>query len=147
MTGDYVSPIFIGLGFRDNFAPAREVFRGPSLIEDRAMLLEQAFERHYDYVVTEKPGWQDTGRTCRTCRDTGLCRRFGYLPMAYAAAGEDKSWLPLLFLKLPRSRLGAGSSPPTSLRPTKTKPTSLWDFIRKPMIYSRLCLQAAPLPT
>jgi hypothetical protein len=98
VTGDYLSPVFIGLGFRDNFALAREVFRGPSLIDDRAVLLEQAFERHYDYVVTEKPGWQDTGRTCGAGRDTGLCRRFGYLPMVYAAAGEDKSWLPLLFL-------------------------------------------------
>lgn len=98
VAGDYLSPVFIGLGFRDNFALAREVVRGPSLIDDRAVLLEQAFERHYDYVVTENPGWQDTGRTCGKGRDTGLCRRFGYLPLLYAAAGEDKSWLPLLFL-------------------------------------------------
>lgn len=98
VAGDYLSPVFIGLGFRDNLAPARDVIGGPSLIGDRAVLLEQAFERHYDYVVTEKPGWWDTGRTCGTERESGLCRRFGYLPIVYAAAGDDKSWLPLLFL-------------------------------------------------
>ncbi|QBR70162.1 hypothetical protein CU048_01445 [Beijerinckiaceae bacterium] len=98
VTGDYLSPVFIGLGFRDNFSLAREVIRGPSVIDDRAVLLEQAFERHYDYVVTENPRWRDTGRTCGKDRDTGLCRRFGYLPLLYAATGDDKSWLPLLFL-------------------------------------------------
>jgi hypothetical protein len=99
VSGDYLSPAFIGLGFRDNLAPARYIVGGPSLIADRAALLEEAFERHYDYVVGDH---QRAGEKQQSIRGidgaTGLRRRFGYLPLAYAEAGEDKSWLPLLLL-------------------------------------------------
>ena len=54
VTGDYLSPVFIGLGFRDNLAPARYIVNGPSLLDDRAALLERAFERHYEAVLGDR---------------------------------------------------------------------------------------------
>jgi hypothetical protein len=90
VSGDYLSPVFVGLGFRDNFAP-REWFVGTkSWIEDRAALLEEAWERHYDSVTT--PGHGGHGVSCGDDGSHGLCRRFGYIS---ATAGD---WLPLLLL-------------------------------------------------
>jgi hypothetical protein len=91
VTGDYLSPVFIGLGFRDNFAPARFVVAGPSWLDDRAALLERAFEQHYDAVV----GRHDA-RSATT--EAGVRRRFGYLSLTYDKDPGGKSWLPLLLL-------------------------------------------------
>jgi len=95
VTGDYLSPVFIGLGFRDNFAPARFVVAGPSWLDDRAALLERAFEQHYDAVV---------GRDGPL--EAGVRRRFGYLPLAYEKANDDRSWLPLLLLNVTSVQTG-----------------------------------------
>lgn len=95
VTGDYLSPVFIGLGFRDNFAPAQFVVAGPSWIDDRAALLERAIEQHYSAVVG-RPG----------TKETGLERRFGYLPLAYKTSEDDKAWLPLLLLNVTSVQTG-----------------------------------------
>jgi hypothetical protein len=91
VTGDYLSPVFIGLGFRDNFAPSRYIFGGPSLLDDRAALLERAFERHYEAVIGHR------GAAAATT-EVGMRRRFGYLPLAYEKAADARSWLPVLLL-------------------------------------------------
>jgi hypothetical protein len=87
VSGDYLSSAFVGFGFRDNFAP-------PGLgILDRAALLEQAWERHYDYVVNEPASLSQIGRDCDARSRQGLCRPFGY-----AKASAPKTWAPLLLL-------------------------------------------------
>lgn len=100
VSGDYLSAAFVGLGFRDNFSP-REWFIGARpWMEDRAALLEKAWERHYDFVTN--PAYKDdywtrelvqTGRPCNGASNKGLCRRFGY-----ARELADGKWAPLLLL-------------------------------------------------
>jgi hypothetical protein len=99
VTGDYLSPVFIGLGFRDNFAPARFVVAGPSWLDDRAALLERAFEQHYEAVVGRRA--TQSGST-----EVGVRRRFGYLPLTYEKDTDDKSWLPLLLLNVTSVQTG-----------------------------------------
>jgi hypothetical protein len=78
VSGDYLSSGFIGLGFRDNFAP-RKWFIGPaSWLDDRAALLEQSWEAHFARVTGAADG-------------KGLTR-----PLGYAQNAGD--WLPLLLL-------------------------------------------------
>ena len=91
VSGDYLSPVFVGLGFRDNFAPRQWFIGTKSWIKDRAALLEEAWERHYDSVTTLGHGGH--GLACGDDGSHGLCRRFGYV--SATAAG---SWLPLLLL-------------------------------------------------
>lgn len=91
VSGDYLSPVFVGLGFRDIFAPREWFFGKKSWIEDRAALIEQAWERHYDSVTTS--GHEGHGLACDENTDHGLCRRFGYISSTTAG-----SWLPLLLL-------------------------------------------------
>jgi len=86
VSGDYLSSGFIGLGFRDNFAPRRIPPETGSMILDRAALLEQSWERHYSFIS----GRTRSPQHCGTQPGKGLCRAFGY------AAGEE--WLPLLML-------------------------------------------------
>jgi hypothetical protein len=87
VSGDYLSSAFVGFGFRDNFAP-------PGLdMLDRAALLEQAWERHYDYVVNEPASWSQIGRDCDASSRRGLCRLFGY-----AGTPAPNTWAPLLLL-------------------------------------------------
>ena len=77
-SGDYLSPVIVGLSLRDTF---------PILSQsDRAVLLERAIERHYNHIVHGKRSW------CGDKDDRGLCAPFGYLTQA------PKPWLPLLLL-------------------------------------------------
>ncbi|MCW2276198.1 hypothetical protein GJ654_17925 [Rhodoblastus acidophilus] len=86
VSGDYLSSGFIGLGFRDNFAPRAIPPETGSMILDRAALLEQSWERHYSYIS----GRSRAPQNCSAQPGKGLCRAFGY------AGGEG--WLPLLLL-------------------------------------------------
>jgi hypothetical protein len=87
VSGDYLSSAFVGFGFRDNFVP-------PGLgILDRAALLEQAWERHYDYVVNEPASWSQIGKDCDASSRQGLCRLFGY-----PTTPAPNTWAPLLLL-------------------------------------------------
>ena len=93
--GDFLSSAFVGFGFRDNFAPP---YFG---IEDRAALLEQAWERHYDYVVNEPPSWPQIGRDCDATSREGLCRSFGYAKDRVFNSAKNcvlNPWAPLLLL-------------------------------------------------
>ncbi len=101
VSGDYLSPAFVGLAFRDNFSPPNP-WSGGSLLfsDDRAALVEEAWERHYDQVVRgEIPGffgqlYQDLAAPKGP--DSGLRSRFGFLPDKLAKL--DGAWLPLLLL-------------------------------------------------
>jgi hypothetical protein len=100
VSGDYLSPAFVGLAFRDNFSPPNG--SGGSLLfsDDRAALVERAWERHYDQVVRgEIPGFfaqlaQDLAAP--TERRSGLRDRFGFLSDKLAKLKGD--WLPVLML-------------------------------------------------
>ena len=101
VSGDYLSPAFVGLAFRDNFSPPNPVSGGSLLFsDDRAALVERAWERHYDEVVRgEIPTfwehlYQDLGSSVGP--DAGLRSRFGFLSDKLAKL--DGAWLPLLLL-------------------------------------------------
>ena len=94
-SGDYLSTAMIGIAFRDNFAPP--LGTGWTL-PDRAALLEQSWERHYDFVVNSGSTWLSSGSSCDEAAQSGLCRRFGYLADHPALARKPAAWLPLLFL-------------------------------------------------
>jgi hypothetical protein len=100
VSGDYLSPAFVGLGFRDNLSPRRWLVGAEPWMEDRAALLEKAWERHYEFVTN--PAYKDdywsgtliqTGRVCEAGSTKGLCRRFGY-----AVDTPQAKWTPLLLL-------------------------------------------------
>ncbi|OAI28728.1 hypothetical protein A1351_11580 [Methylosinus sp. R-45379] len=100
VAGDYLSPAFVGLGFRDNFSPRKFFFGEESWMEDRAALLEKSWERHYDFVTNaayKKDYWTgeliQTGEPCASGAATGMCRRLGY-----ARATPAGKWAPLLLL-------------------------------------------------
>jgi hypothetical protein len=78
--GDYLSPTIVGLSLRDNLAAL--------VSSDRATLLEEAIERHYNSIVFGE-------RTaCQGENDLrGLCRPFGYLPNL-----NRTRWMPILLL-------------------------------------------------
>jgi len=85
LAGDFLSPVMLGLFYRDNFP--LETGNHPWW-GDRAVLLEEAFERRYAEI---------TGGRRLACADTfdqGLCRPFGYHPLP----GDKGAWLPLLFI-------------------------------------------------
>ena len=86
-SGDYLSPTVLGAIFRDTLALIVSAFTGVN-IADRAALLEQAIEEHYNAIVSGE-------RTpCGEAEDhRGLCRPFGYLPVA-----DGHGWHPLLLL-------------------------------------------------
>ena len=89
-SGDYLSPTIVGLAFRDSIQLP--------FIEDRAALLEQSWERHFDYTVTLDPAFYGIGASCAVDASMELCRR-----MAHPRAFLDKEpvgnrWVPLLLL-------------------------------------------------
>jgi hypothetical protein len=98
VAGDYLTPAFVGLAFRDNLAPRAFIWGGPSVVrDDRAALVERAWEYHFDRVTRADAAPLapivddlkfDTGE-----QDSGLRRLFGYVP-----SEADGSWLPLLLL-------------------------------------------------
>jgi hypothetical protein len=88
LAGDFLSPVIVGLGYRDSFPIG---FLLGFNMDDRAALLEQAFERRYNLIAGKK----DMGaRVCEVADNIGLCRRMGYHPDPQATG----VWLPLLFL-------------------------------------------------
>jgi hypothetical protein len=95
MAGDFLSPIFVALAYRDSF-PFNIPFTSRPAWADRAVLLEQAMERRYRRFTAED-------HIPRSCADRpepatpgyqGLCRPFGHHPDA-AMAG---AWVPLFFI-------------------------------------------------
>ena len=76
--GDFLSPAFIGLAFRDLF--------GFFVAHDRAVLLEQALERRYDLIARDRTGEEGSG----------LGQRLGQGPSRMPAPGAD--WTSLLLL-------------------------------------------------
>jgi hypothetical protein len=95
MVGDYLTPAFVGFGFRDNAAPWPLPLR-----EDRAVLVERAFEHHFDYITKPHLDSYETfvehGTPFTPNEETGLKRRFGYLKGQLEK--ENAAWVPLLLL-------------------------------------------------
>lgn len=88
VAGDYLSPAFVGLSFRDQFAPPVSFFTNPDKWGDRAVLLEKAAERVYRSKISGNPHEVECGVATI---DKGLCRPF-------AAPMPDGRWTPLLLL-------------------------------------------------
>ena len=82
MAGDFLSPVFVGLAYRDLF-PLGGV--------DRSGLLERSFERWYRKMTA------NDGRACEAGDDTGLCRPLGHLPDRPDPT-KPGDWIPLLFI-------------------------------------------------
>ncbi len=98
VSGDYLTPAFVGLGFRDNLSPRAFIFWGPTILkDDRAALIEKAWESYFDAVISGEQHWPLGLLAAKEPDDaTGLRRPFGYV-----AAELDKhegAWLPLLLL-------------------------------------------------
>ncbi|HEX2727738.1 MAG TPA: hypothetical protein VHN20_18090 [Beijerinckiaceae bacterium] len=90
--GDFLSPVFIGIAIRD-LTSVPKWFRGRDpWWQDRAILLERAWERRYAAIVTAS---KDAPASAR--HPDGLERRFGYLTAEGGAAAHG-SWIPLLFV-------------------------------------------------
>jgi hypothetical protein len=82
MAGDFLSPVFVGLAYRDLFP-----FGGV----DRSGLLERSFERWYRKMTA------NDDRPCEAGDDTGLCRPLGHLPDRPDPT-KPGAWIPLLFI-------------------------------------------------
>ncbi|MBI4274303.1 MAG: hypothetical protein HY659_06360, partial [Rhizobiales bacterium] len=92
LAGDFLSPVIVGLAYRDNFPIQNPVNHQP-LWPDRAVLLEESFERRYSSVTTRQAKrCADAGKDDD---DKGLCRRFGFHPHP---RDVKNAWLPLLFI-------------------------------------------------
>jgi hypothetical protein len=116
LTGDLLSPVLVGLFYRDSFPLGNPVTGEPWWV-DRAVLLEQALERRYKLVVEGTPdicGFEEA-------KPAGLCRHLGYHPDP-AISG---SWQPLLFINGTSVETGqriiAGEIEAGSKRPLSSK--------------------------
>jgi hypothetical protein len=127
IAGDVLSPVLVGLIYRDTFPLLNPVTKEP-LWGDRAALLEQAMERRYNLMVTGK---------AETCPDnesarSGLCRHLGDRPDP-AATGV---WQPFLFVNGTSVATGQQSSQVKSL-PLRAGPTARRACFRWPLIYAK----------
>jgi hypothetical protein len=86
-SGDFLSPVFVGIAIRDVTSVRRWFYDLKPWWQDRATLLERAWEQRYDDIVSRNSD-------VRPFRDPrGLERPFGY-----PAKLARESWTPLLFL-------------------------------------------------
>jgi hypothetical protein len=85
--GDFLSPVMVGLLWRDGLPLL-------SWSDDRAVLLEKSIERHYNGIVHGDRTW------CGDKEGIGLCRPFGYLDVS------PGSWTPLLLLNATSTETG-----------------------------------------
>jgi hypothetical protein len=99
VSGDYLTPAFVGLAIRDNLSPPNPL-TGGSFLDDRAALMERASERYYDYVVDDRPPkfarqlYEDIFGPPASQRESGLGSRFGF----WGNHAPDGGWVPLLLL-------------------------------------------------
>jgi hypothetical protein len=94
MAGDFLSPVFVGIAFRDLF-PLGNIFTGKNWFVDRAGLLEQSLERWYAEVAGESAS--DCNSKDKDNDNTGLCRRVGHLADRPDLT-QKGDWIPLLFI-------------------------------------------------
>ena len=88
VSGDYLSPGFVGLAFRDQFAPPFWPFTDPGWWGDRADLLEKSWERHYRSQVS----------TAKDSKDRASDGKPAGLGRPFAKPRADGRWTPLLLL-------------------------------------------------
>jgi hypothetical protein len=111
VSGDYLTPAFVGLAFRDNLSPPNPVSSGSMLFsDDRAALIERAIERNYDYAVRRRVPtmWEEISDDLlgpgSMAQDSGMRRRFGFV---WDINAPDGGWLPLLLLNGTSAGTGA----------------------------------------
>jgi len=85
--GDFLSPVFVGIAIRDLTSVPRWFHETQPWWQDRAVLLERAWEQRYRQLITRNPKIKDVRHP------RGLQRPFGYLIATFG-----RSWIPLLFL-------------------------------------------------
>jgi hypothetical protein len=90
MAGDFLSPVFVGLTYRDLF-PLGNPLTGMGIGEDRSGLLEQSFERWYQQMTGGRSS------ACGKGDGSGLCRPLGHLPDRPDPT-KPGDWIPLLFV-------------------------------------------------
>ncbi len=90
LAGDFLSPTFVGIAFRDHVS-VDNPFTGLPLWSDRATLLERSWEERFSAIV-------DSGPPQGADRNAGLARPLGYLKRNVWPLDGGKGWLPLLFL-------------------------------------------------
>jgi hypothetical protein len=93
LAGDFLSPAFVGLAIRDNF-PFINPFTGRPAWSDRAVLLEQAFERRYRRYTAQDGRPLSCPRRPPQGGSEGLCRPFGYHPDPKTTG----AWVPIFFI-------------------------------------------------
>ena len=95
LAGDFLSPVFVALAYRDNF-PFINPFTQRPAWPDRAVLLEQAFERRYSRFTAEAEAScpDERPKSAGNAGTEGMCRPFGYHPTPQAAG----AWVPLFFI-------------------------------------------------
>ena len=93
LTGDFLSPVFVALAFRDNFPFLYPITWRPAW-SDRAVLLEQAFERSYRRFTNDRMEVASCQSDVRNGGSEGLCRPFGYHPDPKIVG----AWVPIFFI-------------------------------------------------
>jgi hypothetical protein len=95
--GDFLSPAILGLAFRDPWSGMIELAKGFGVEgDDRAVLLERAFEARYARLLAEPASLSSrlgamTGDDPELATRHGLARPLGYI-------GDGERWKPLLLL-------------------------------------------------
>jgi hypothetical protein len=90
LAGDFLSPAFVGVAFRDHVSLYDPIAALP-LWGDRAALLERSWEAQFRAVV-------DARRPAGANKEPGLARPLGYVKKTIWEAEDGIGWLPLLFL-------------------------------------------------
>ena len=93
LAGDFLSPIFVAVTFRDNF-PFINPLTGRPAWPDRTVLLEQALERRYHRFTTEDGDPTSCPDEPPETGPDGLCRPFSYHPEPTAAG----ALVPIFFI-------------------------------------------------
>jgi hypothetical protein len=93
LAGDFLSPIFVALAYRDNF-PFINPLTGVPAWSDRAVLLEQALEQRYHRFTSDSSASVSCPDQSPKTGSEGLCRPFGYHPDPVSAG----AWVPLFFI-------------------------------------------------
>jgi hypothetical protein len=127
VAGDVLSPVLVGLIYRDTFPLLNPVTKEP-LWGDRAALLEQAMERRYNLMVTGK------AEACRTtgARGTGSAAISVIVPIRLRPARGSRSCSSTVRRLPPAS----ASSQVKSL-PLRAGRTARRACFRWPLIYAR----------
>jgi hypothetical protein len=128
LAGDFLSPVFVGLAYRDNF-PLPDFSNNGALWGDRAQLLEQSFEARYHRMAQGSRAIPCRERVAEAEKQTGLCRPFGYHQDPGTGPDAWKRWVPILLLNATSVTTGRRIIvSDIKLGPQPSKKVILWPF-------------------